>query len=186
MRRLFTKEQIFTIPNLLSLIRFLMIPVIIWLYCFRGAYYQAVAVILLSGLTDVIDGFIARKFKVVSDLGKILDPVADKLTQFAILVCLTVKHKLMLLLVILFSAMELCKSLLGYLAIRKEDSVNSSKWHGKLNTVMLYATMVLLILFPQMPEFAANGLIVLCVFVMTYSFANYAVFYYRLFQKKNG
>jgi len=80
MHRLFKRDQILTIPNLLSLVRLLMIPMIIWLYCEKEDYVAAAVMIVLSGLTDIADGIIARKFHLVSDLGKILDPVADKLT----------------------------------------------------------------------------------------------------------
>lgn len=85
MHRLFKRDQIFTIPNLLSLVRLLMIPMIIWLYCEKEDYVAAAVMIVLSGLTDIADGIIARKFHLVSDLGKLLDPVADKLTQAALI-----------------------------------------------------------------------------------------------------
>ena len=90
MHRILKKDQILTIPNLLSIIRLLMIPLIIWLYCEAQQYGLAVIVILLSGLTDIVDGFIARKYHMVSDFGKILDPAADKLTQAALILCLSV------------------------------------------------------------------------------------------------
>lgn len=76
-RKYLKKENILTIPNLLSLIRILLIPFIIWLYCAQKAYLHTIIVIALSGFTDIIDGKIARKFNMVSDVGKVLDPVAD-------------------------------------------------------------------------------------------------------------
>lgn len=94
MHRIFRKDQVLTIPNLLSVIRLALIPLIVWLYIGKQEYSAAVAVILISGATDIIDGFIARKFNMVSDLGKILDPVADKLTQATVILCLTVKLSL--------------------------------------------------------------------------------------------
>ena len=86
MHRLFKKEQLFTIPNLLSLVRLALIPLIVWLYCVKHEYLWAVVVVVLSGVTDIVDGFIARKYHMVSDFGKILDPVADKLTQAALII----------------------------------------------------------------------------------------------------
>lgn len=174
------KDQVLTIPNMLSVFRLALIPVILWLYCKKQAYKWAVGTIVLSGVTDVIDGFIARKWNMVSDFGKILDPIADKLTQGAVLLCLTMKHKLMILLIVLFVIKEVCMLLMGYMAIRKKDSVNSAKWHGKVNTVLLYATMILLILFPGMPQWGANTLISCCIVFMMSSFASYALFYKRL------
>lgn len=81
------------------------------------------------------DGIIARKFNMVSDFGKILAPIADKLTQLALLLCLTVRHKLMIALIVLFIIREFCMLVMGYITMRRHDSVNSSKWYGKLTTV---------------------------------------------------
>ena len=72
MRRLFTKQQLLTVPNLLSVVRLLLIPLMVYLYCEKQAYTAVVWVLLISGLTDVVDGFIARRFHAVSDLGKLL------------------------------------------------------------------------------------------------------------------
>ena len=80
MHGLFKKENVLTIPNLLSLFRLLLIPVIVWLYCVRQDYRWTIVALAVSGLSDILDGIIARKFNMVSDLGKILDPCADKLT----------------------------------------------------------------------------------------------------------
>ena len=95
MHRIFNKDQVLTIPNLLSVIRLALIPLIVWLYVGKQAYSAAVIVILISGATDIIDGAIARRFHMVSDLGKILDPIADKLTQGAVILCLAVKYRWM-------------------------------------------------------------------------------------------
>ena len=177
MHRVLKKEQILTVPNLLSLLRLMMIPLIIWLYCGAKRYYAAVGVIILSGLTDVADGIIARKCNMVSDFGKILDPVADKLTQGAVIICLATKYKLMIPLIIEFALRELCMLVMGYMTIKNQDSVNSAKWYGKLTTVVLYAVMILLILFPHIPNTAANGMILACGLIMLFSFVMYVRFY---------
>lgn len=180
MHRVLKKDQIFTIPNLLSLLRLLMIPLIVWLYCVKQEYVWATVMILVSGLTDVVDGIIARKWGMVSDFGKILDPIADKCTQGAIILCLTVRHWLMWLLITLFVVKEICMAAMGFLVLRRKDSVNSAKWHGKVNTVVLYAVLMLLILFPAMPTLFSNSLIVLCCGLCLLSFVLYAIFYFRL------
>lgn len=184
MHRVLKKDQILTIPNLLSLVRLLLIPVIIWLYCVKREYGIAVAVILLSGVTDVADGIIARKFHMVSDFGKILDPIADKLTQAALIICLAFKYEWMIALIIVFALKEFCMLAFGYAAIRKRDSVNSARWHGKLSTVLLYVVMMVLILFPGIPVSVANTLILLCGVVMLMSFIMYARFYKKILSKE--
>lgn len=185
MHRVFKKDQILTIPNLLSVVRLALIPLIIWLYCVKQDYTWSVIVILISGVTDIIDGFIARRFNMISDFGKILDPIADKLTQAAVIICLTVKYKWMYALIGLFVIKEIVMGIMGLLAIRKKDSVNSAKWYGKANTVILYAVMMLLILMPGIPEVVANILIGVCAGIMLFALCMYVRFYVKLLSKKD-
>ena len=180
MHRIFKKNQILTIPNLLSLFRLVLIPVIVWLYSYEKNYAAAIGAILLSGATDIVDGWIARRFHMVSDFGKILDPVADKLTQGALLLCLLALYDLMWGLVILFAVCEICKLVLGAVVMKKYDEVNGAKWYGKLNTVVIYGVMMLLISFPSMNRVAANALIVICGTVMLVSHLLYVRFYCKI------
>lgn len=186
MHRLFRKDQIFTVPNILSIVRLLMIPIIVWLYCGKREYGIATVVILLSGATDIVDGFIARKFNMVSDLGKILDPIADKVTQIAVIICLTFKYKLMLAIVVLFAVKEMIMGVMGYITLKKKDQVNGAKWYGKLNTVVLYAVMMLLILIPDMSQALVNMLIIICACMMLLSLLLYVRFYRKLFSEKQN
>ncbi len=171
------KKNILTIPNLLSLIRILLIPFIIRLYCVDMAYTQAVMLIAVSALTDLMDGRIARRFNMVSDVGKILDPVADKLTQASLVICLISRYPQMWGLLALFAVKEGMMLLWGYLTLKHTDTVNSAKWYGKLSTVVLYAVMMTLMLLIHIPVSAANGLMLLCAGVMLLSLVMYARFY---------
>ena len=184
MHKLFKKNQILTIPNLLSLIRVLMIPVIVWLYCDQRDYRSASGLVVLSGLTDVADGIIARKFHLVSDLGKILDPIADKLTQAALIFCLISKYEWMLWLLIFFAVKEITMGISGLIVIKKKDVVNSAQWFGKLSTVVLYTVMILLFLFPDISTTWANGMILLCAAVLLLSMVKYLTFHCRLLRSK--
>ena len=170
-------------PNLLSLFRLLLLPVIVWLYCVEQSYADAIVVLVVSGVTDIVDGFIARKFNMVSDLGKILDPVADKLTQGVLLICLAIKYKIIIALVVVFALKEYAMITLGYMAIKRKDSVNSAKWYGKLNTVIIYSTIVLLIMFPQIPVSVVNILCAVCIVMIVASFVMYARFYQKILKK---
>lgn len=183
MHRILKKDQILTIPNLLSLIRLLMIPPIIWLYCEAQQYGLAVIVILLSGLTDIVDGFVARKYHMVSDFGKILDPTADKLTQAALILCLSVRYHLMIPLIITFVIRELFMIIMGYITIKKYNQINSAQWYGKTTTVVLYTVMTLLILFPGIPELTANCMILFCGVVVLVTFVLYAKFYISVWRE---
>ncbi|MBE7045708.1 MAG: CDP-alcohol phosphatidyltransferase family protein [Ruminococcaceae bacterium] len=183
MSKIFKREQVLTIPNFLSMFRILLIPVIIWMYCGLEQYYAAIVVLLISGLTDILDGVIARRCNMVSDFGKILDPIADKLTQFSVIVCLAVNYEAMQLLIALFVAKEVILAVMGYLAIRKLNSINSAKWYGKANTVLLYTVMVILILFPDISQTVADGMILVCAVSVVASFLLYSNFYLRLFRE---
>ena len=95
---------------------------------------------MLSGLTDLADGYIARRFHRISNLGKILDPVADKLTQAAMLICLFTRFPHMLLLIVIMAGKELYMAVSGCLVIRKTGKVHGADWHGKIVTFLLYGT----------------------------------------------
>ena len=179
-----TKKDILTIPNAMSFFRLLLIPVIIWLYCGKQSYLWAVLVTALSALTDIADGKIARKFNMVSDVGKVLDPVADKLTQLTLIICLLSRYSWLWLLLALFVLKETLMAFWGYLTIKLTNSVNSARWYGKLSTVTLYASMMILFLFPKIPETIAAALSVVCVFVMVLSLVLYGNFYSRILTKE--
>lgn len=177
------KENILTIPNLLSLIRILLIPVIIWLYSVEEAYLPTILVIALSGFTDIIDGKIARKFNMVSDVGKVLDPIADKLTQAVLVICLMARYPRMRALLSLFAVKECLMLLWGYWTLKRTDTINSAKWYGKLSTVVLYAVMMVLILFVDIPEAGANALMLLCGGMMLLSLVLYGRFYHGILEQ---
>lgn len=164
---------IITIPNILSGIRLLLIPVIVWLYCFRKAYVWATAVLMVSGLTDIADGFIARHFHMISDLGKILDPVADKLTQGVTLVCLGTRFLPMLILGIALAVKEIVTGMQSLYVVSKTKKVKCADWHGKVVTSLLYLTMAAHILWVDIPSGVTVFMTALCLGMMCLSFALY-------------
>lgn len=161
-----------------------MIPIIVWLYLIEKNPYAAATVVILSGLTDVADGIIARKFNMISDFGKILDPIADKLTQVALIVSLSMTYEKMLWLVGLFIVKESIVSLLGYITLRNTDSVESAKWYGKLSTFVLYASIIVLILFPSMPAWTADTIIIFSSAVLCLSLVMYTRFFIKILCKQ--
>ena len=145
------KKEILTIPNLLSAFRLLLVPVIAWLYCGRENYPMTALVLLLSGATDIVDGFIARRFDMVSDLGKVLDPVADKLTQAAALGCLLTQFQAMWWVLGALVCKETVMAALGLLVIRRTGQVHSAAWHGKLAACVLYGVILIHVVWYQIP-----------------------------------
>jgi len=164
-----TQRKIFTIPNLMSFSRIIMIPICVWLYVLKKNYAGATLVLLLSGLTDILDGYIARRFHMVSDLGKALDPVADKLTQWVMLLCLLSRFPDMLVLVILQFCKELLMGITSFWVVKKTGIVQSAVWHGKLNTVFLYFLIFLHFVWYEIPIAVSDGMIGVCTVTMLFS-----------------
>ena len=156
------KNKIITIPNILSLFRLLLIPVIVWLYVFRQDYLWTTAILALSGITDIIDGIIARKCNMISDFGKAFDPVADKLTQIAMLFCLVSRFQWMLLPLCVLVVKEITAGIMGLMVIRKTGDVFGAVWHGKATTVSLYSMMIIHLLWFNIPGVISGILIGAC------------------------
>lgn len=178
------RKQILTIPNLLSLLRLCMIPLIIWLYCSRKNYALTAVVLVLSGITDTIDGFIARRFNMVTDIGKALDPVADKLTQASVMFCLLTRFQMMLIPLLLLIFKELCNGIMSLVVIKKTGKVCGADWHGKVCTWLLYAMMFLHIVWFDIPREWSTVLISICVIMMTVSFGLYMIRNYKMLTKE--
>ena len=174
-RKYLTKEQIFTIPNFMSIFRIVLLPFIIWTY-WKESYDVAVALLIVSAITDALDGVIARKFNMVSDLGKMLDPLCDKLTQAALLICLTFRYRYVWLVFALLAIKDITMSFLGAAAIRHRGAVHSAQWYGKLCTVILETVMAVLILFPRIPERYVIGLLALCCAAILFSLIMYTIY----------
>ena len=170
-----TLKKIFTIPNILSFFRLSLIPLIIWLYCAKHNYLWTGIIIIISGATDIIDGFIARRFNMVSDLGKVLDPTADKLTQLAVLICLVSRFHLMLMPIICMAIKETTMIVTGLLAIRKSGKVPSADWHGKVATVLLYGMMMLHIFWYTINPTVSTVSICICTAMILTSLVFYSI-----------
>lgn len=179
MSKRWNKEAVFTVPNAMSAARMLLIPVFLWLYYKKELYIWAAAVLVLSGVTDIFDGRVARQFGQVSDVGKILDPVADKLTQAALILSLAGRYSQIWLLFGLFAAKEILVGIAGLAVLVKADTVSSARWFGKLTTFVLEASMGVLVLFPDISQ-TANALFSLCALMLLGSMAGYLICDIRL------
>lgn len=153
------ENRILTVPNLLSFFRLLIIPLMIYQYCFKKQYMMTVILLTVSGLTDVVDGYIARRFQSVTRLGKILDPIADKATQLALLVCLVTRFPLVALPLTVLLIKELTVSIIHIITIHNTHTVQSARWHGKLCTVVVYIVIYLHIVWFAIPPLVSDILI---------------------------
>lgn len=135
------------VPNILTIIRFLFIPIIVNLI-FTGDYILAFVFFTISGATDVLDGFIARKFNLISNFGKLMDPLADKLTQVCILASL-VKVDIIPFWILVIVILKELIMVIGASFLYGKDVVVYSKWYGKLATVLFYIAIVCSLLLKQ-------------------------------------
>lgn len=173
------KTQFFSLPNILSYIRILLIPFFTYLY-FQGEYMAAALVVALSGLTDMADGMIARKFDMITEWGKFIDPVADKLTQAMLIFCLASRYKGMWVLVIIFFVKEITMGLAGlFMLVKKEKKLSGAKWFGKAATVVQFLAMTALFAF-EMPDWVVNVLILTVAGFMIMAFVLYMRAYIKL------
>lgn len=181
-----TKKEIFSIPNILTYFRILLIPVFVVLYINSrnnlGVHIAAVSVVALSGLTDMLDGKIARHCNMITELGKILDPVADKLTQCAIMICLAMRYSLLWAFIGALVVKEVTMAVLGMVFLKKGRKLKGAHWYGKVSTVVFYLVMIALLVVPpsKMPVELSVVLILLSGVFMIFSFIMYIRVYFSM------
>jgi cardiolipin synthase len=173
------QKRIFTIPNLLTAIRLLLIPLFLWLYCARENARWSAVVLVVSGSLDVLDGYIARRCHMESNLGRVLDPIADKLGQAAMCFAMIIRYPIMFWLLIFFAVKEFAMAVLGWFYMRRTGVVNSARWYGKASTIVQFAVMLSLILNPEIRDYSAYVLISLCMATHVISLISYVIFYIR-------
>ena len=175
--------KIFTIPNVLSFLRIILAGLFLILYSDTAGLRDniwAVMVLIVSGITDFLDGKIARRFNMISELGKILDPIADKVTEAVIALCLLAKYRIIIVMLLVFVIKEVFMSVCGVAVIKKTGKNDGAKWYGKVSTFSFYIIMIALLIIPKVPVMAADILIILCTVIMLFSFIMYARLYYKL------
>ena len=175
------KNEIFTIPNMLSLFRLVLIPVYVVIYLNAATameYMLAGSILAASCLTDVVDGQIARHFNMISTIGKILDPLADKVTQFSLIVCLVIKYPVLIPLMVLFFIKEVFQLVAGLLTLRKGQMLTGALITGKISTAVLFVSLIVLVMFPRMDPVYVNIIMLVDGILLLISFIHYAVTYF--------
>ncbi len=166
-----------TVPNVLSLIRIALLPAFAVLYLNSAAHPSlliwAFAVLVVSGLTDLFDGWIARRFNQISEAGKLLDPLADKLTQLTVLVCLATRFQELVWLMAVCLLKEAAQVIGGLLLLHRGDEVRASQWFGKICTFVFYSAMAAIVVFDTMSSVVRIVLVVLVGVMMLVTFLGY-------------
>lgn len=168
------------IPNFLTILRFFLIPFTVY-YLVNDQFILAIIFLTLSGLTDVLDGAIARKFNFITNFGKLIDPLADKITQLSLLGTLVVKNIISLWILIVVLIKE-AAMVAGASFLYGQELVVSSKWYGKASTVLFYLAIVLSMIFRDLEIQTSIDLIIYYIAVTMTIFS--LVMYFREFYMK--
>lgn len=184
------EDKIFTIPNLLSMFRIvLIIPMIV--FFLSKNYIGAVICIVISGLSDMFDGMIARRFNQISKLGKMLDPIADKLTLVAVIICIGILIPNLRLLVIILAAKDILMLIGGAYLIHRGITPPAAKWYGKIATVVFYISVTAIVgievfggaqLAAQLSVMITTLLTVTSL-VMIFALVMYAILFFQLLKE---
>lgn len=170
------------IPNILTVMRFFIIPVF-GLYLYNEQYFMSIFLFTLGGITDILDGYIARKYNLITSFGKLADPLADKLMQLTALALLTYHNLIPAVFLIVIVAKEIFM-ILGSISLYKKDNfVVSANWYGKLSTVILYIVIVMIFTLEyfSVPNSAIYSDVATGIAVL---FTLYAFFMYSLEYRK--
>lgn len=176
------KKDLFTIPNMLSFFRLLLIPVYVIIYLnatMPAHYFTAAAILAVSCTTDLIDGQIARRFNMISTVGKFLDPLADKATQFTLTLCLAIRHPILWTLAALFVLKEGFQLIAGILTFRNGKMLTGALITGKICTAILFVSLILMVLLPDLPSGTVAGITLVDSLFMLVSFAHYGFTYWK-------
>lgn len=182
------KKEIFSIPNMLSYFRILLIPVFVILFFNSGEsvgyHIASAAVLIVSGLTDMLDGKIARKFNQITELGKIIDPIADKLTQCAVMICLAMHYKLLWFFIGILVIKEITMAVLAFLFMKKGRKLKGAHWYGKVSTTVFYLVIITLLAVPvkYMPFEMSTVLILISGTFMIFAFLMYIRVYVSMWR----
>lgn len=182
------RNEYFTIPNLMGYFRILMIPVFLYLYYHADTtrdYVIAFSVLAISFLTDLFDGKIARKFNMVTDFGKMLDPIADKLTQCAMAIAITFHYPVMGYFLAFFVCKEFYMGVMGLYILKKYNKIHGAQMYGKICTTIMDVCIFILLLFTELSHRMVNLIVLLLMGAMIYSWARYLLFHIQVIKEEN-
>lgn len=184
------RNQNLTVPNLLSVIRILIVPFFAY-YFLKDNIVASVILLVISGLSDAVDGLIARKFNQITELGKMLDPFADKITQATVAICLAIKYPAICPLLILFIVKEFAMLVLAVLLLKKQRKPCAAKWYGKVSTVLFYLSVIVIVTMSIFQvdqavfKLTANILLAITAVMMIYAGIKYFAVFRNLLRSED-
>jgi len=187
-RALLRKKAVrLNLPNFLSLCRLGLVPVfcVVFFLPDERAHLWAAGIYALASITDVADGFIARKWNQITRLGRVLDPLADKLMTFSVIICIAAAGLIPVWAVVVFFCKEALMGLGALSMYHKVDDVMPSDYLGKGATAVFFVVCVLLLVFPQIPKAWATGMITGALVLTIIAFFHYLRRYLAVMGKRS-
>ena len=178
-----------SVPNIISVFRIILVPVFIVVYFTDGHEIKLAAVLVyaVASVSDILDGFIARKLKATSNLGKFLDPLGDKLMTISVMACITIDGLIPIWAVIVAGIKEILMAIGGYIVYKKSGAeVLPSNIAGKTSTVVFFLVCAAIMLFKNMPQSMAAALISLAIALMFAALASYIKTYISVIKNSRG
>ena len=175
------KKELFSIPNLLSMFRLILIPVYIRIYLNATEpehYYVAGGILAVSCLTDMVDGKIARHFHMITTVGKVLDPLADKMTQLALTLCLSMRYPVLRPVLVLFLIKEFFQLFAAIINLRKGKALDGALLAGKICTTVLFISLIVLVLFPELNSKIVDVIAIADGISLTVAFMQYILAFF--------
>lgn len=181
-----------TVPNAMSLFRILVIPFFAYFFL-KGNLTAAIVALALSGLSDALDGMVARRFNQVTELGKMLDPLADKLTQGTVAICIAVRYPAICPLLFLLVTKELVMLCGACYLLHHKKKPCAAKWYGKVSTTLFYASISLIVVMdgflhvsPEVFSLVSNIALIVTAAFMLYTFVRYFCVFRGILHSKDG
>lgn len=184
----FKFSDLFTVPNFITYFRFVLIAPFVYFFLNEN-YIMSAACIAASGLSDCFDGFFARKLNQVTPLGKILDPIADKLTLFAVAICIVIYMPNTLPILALLVLKDVLMLLGGMDLVKRGITPPAAKWYGKIGTIVFYFSICIIIFLEAAFEYENIYLDFILIFATTitmfFALFQYAKIYFSLIKNNN-
>ena len=185
----FDKKNL-NVPNALTLLRIILIAPFLYFFL-TGNITWALIVVGLSGLSDALDGFIARRYHQITPLGKLLDPLADKLTQTTIALCISIRVPILIPIFAIFVVKEILMLIGACILLKKKKRPGAARWYGKMATILFYVSivsvLVMHVFFQDTPVLMGISMVLLVVTAasMIYAFIEYYKVFRALLQEAN-
>lgn len=174
----FQPKDLVTVPNLITYVRFLLVAPFMYFF-FLENYIAAAVCIGISGLSDCFDGMLARKLNQVTSLGKLLDPIADKVTLFSVAVCMVIYIPSIFPLLSILMFKEFIMLLCGLVLLIKKITPPAARWYGKVATVVFYFSVCLIIFLKAVFGYE-NKILITVLFIVTAAFMVFALVRYAI------